>query len=48
MELSHAGDDKLPGLRIILIGECRVFHGKCLKGLPELILLSCALGFNRD
>ena len=48
VQLAHAGDDRLAGLRVGLDAEGRVFLGQALQGDGHLVLVGLRLGLDLD
>ncbi len=48
MQLAHAGNQCLPGIRFGRNAECRIFLRKPLHGHAQLVLVGLGLGFNGD
>jgi hypothetical protein len=44
VQLAHAADDRLPGLRVLVDVERRILVGQLLEAEVELLLSACVFG----
>ena len=48
MQLAHPGDQGLPGLRVAVDAEGRIFLGQLVERLAQLVLVGLGLRLDRD